>query len=76
MPTTKLTSKDPNEQAWFDHRDRLNALYDAKEAEMIAAGWRKHGLGRNRFYTQAGQKSVVIRRQLGSPVWYTCPKDF
>ena len=64
---TKTTSQ--SDQAWLDHCAEMKRLFDVKAAELVAAGWRKHGRRAPRF-TRNGE-TVELRRQLGSPVWYT-----
>lgn len=74
--TTTLPMTDVAETAWFAHCAEMQRLYEAKAAELVAAGWRRQGRGRWQYFTQAGEQPLVIRRQLGSRTWYTMPKDF
>lgn len=64
------------EAAWRAHCAEMNRLYDLKAAELVAAGWCKHGRGRNQYFTKRGAEPVVIRRNLGETTWYTTAKDF
>jgi hypothetical protein len=45
-------------------------LCDAKATELKAQGWKKIGRGRGERFTRNGE-TVVLRRQLGSSIWYT-----
>ena len=62
------------ETAWRDHVAAMQAGHDAAAAaaaaELVALGWTQAGPGRDVYYQQAGER-LVLRRQLGSPVWYT-----
>jgi hypothetical protein len=76
MTTNAIPMTDKAEAEWFAHCAEMKRLYDIKAAELIAAGWRRHGRGRLEYFTRKGEQPVVIRRQLGSAVWYTTEKDF
>ena len=57
------------DQAWLDHCAEMNRLHDLKAAELVEAGWHKHGPCRTPRFCKAGV-TVELRRQLGSNVWY------
>lgn len=58
------------DQQWLDHCAEMKRLHDAKAVELTSAGWRKSGPHRQPRFTRNGV-TVELRRQLGSPVWYT-----
>jgi hypothetical protein len=59
-----------SEKVWNDHCKRMMDLCDAKATELKAQGWKKIGRGRGERFTRNGE-TVVLRRQLGSSIWYT-----
>ena len=59
-----------SDQAWLDHCAKMERLFDEKAAELVAAGYRKVGTKRFPRFGKDG-KTYELRRQLGSPVWYT-----
>jgi hypothetical protein len=74
--TTRRLETAESEAAWRAHCAEMNRRYDRKAAELVAAGWRKHGRGRHQYFTKRGAEPLVIRRNLGEPNWYTTAKDF
>ena len=51
----------------------LNKAYDAKAAELVAAGWKVQNQGQQfveHFTNEAGEK-IQIRRRLGDTRWFT-----
>ena len=63
----KLTK---SEREWQAHCERMQALYEAKAAELQEAGWVRAGIGIGEHFTRNGER-IALRRQLGSEVWYT-----